>query len=769
MAEHTGFLTQVQRCLPQADPLAAADTIRVLVSTDNHVGYAERDAERGDDSWKTFHEIMCLAKERDVDMVLLAGDLFHDNKPSRKAMYQVMRSLRMNCYGDKPCELEMLSDGTEIFDGAFNHVNYEDPDINVAIPVFSIHGNHDDPSGEGNFAALDLLQMSGLLNYYGRVPQSDNISVKPVLLQKGNTKLALYGLSNVRDERLFRTFRDGQVKFFQPNTQKDDWFNIMSVHQNHVAHTDTSYLPESFLPSFIDLVIWGHEHPCEIEPRHNREKGFRVMQPGSSVATSLIPGEAQTKKVAILSIKGKDFGIETIRLKTVRPFIYRDIALMDDKRMCELSMQSGDIKPKVARYLMDIVEDMIEEAHESWKEANQESDDFDGGSEVPKPLIRLRVDYSAPEGGNFEVDNPQRFSSRFQGKVANLTDVVQFHRKRSTIKTGKSKAENPEEERLAQMEMDSIKVAALVEEFLAAQSLTILPQNTFSDAVGQFVDKDDKHAMADFVKTALEDQVSHLVGGDEEDEVDEDRVAEMMEAFREKAEISFSKGERSRRKKRKTSRKPKPDYWDSDADGPWEDNPLSIMRDDDGNAIDEDEGEVPPPRTKSTRGSRGSIKAAGGTTRATAAAKKAPAKSAGGRGKKKQPFEEDEDEDEDGDLFMTNGHDPIEIDDDEEEEDDVFVKPAPSKRTAPAKKTATKAATSKAANSKANGKQSSLGSFFAGSQGLQGDSNGSRATASGHGKAPSRRVQEPVEDEIDDDSDEAFEAPPPPTRTRLRR
>lgn len=50
-------------------------------------------------------------------MVLLAGDLFHDNKPSRKSMYQVMRSLRMNCYGDKPCELEMLSDSSEIFQG----------------------------------------------------------------------------------------------------------------------------------------------------------------------------------------------------------------------------------------------------------------------------------------------------------------------------------------------------------------------------------------------------------------------------------------------------------------------------------------------------------------------------------------------------------------------------------------------------------------------------------------------------------------------------
>jgi len=60
---------------------------------------------------------MSLAKNEDVDMVLLAGDLFHDNKPSRKSMYEVMRSLRMNCYGEKPCELEMLGDPSECFQG----------------------------------------------------------------------------------------------------------------------------------------------------------------------------------------------------------------------------------------------------------------------------------------------------------------------------------------------------------------------------------------------------------------------------------------------------------------------------------------------------------------------------------------------------------------------------------------------------------------------------------------------------------------------------
>ena len=104
-------------CICLLTCVVAADTIRILIATDSHVGYNERDAIRGNDSSNSFHEVMCLAKARDVDMVLLAGDLFHDNKPSRKSMFEVMRSLRMNCYGEKPCELEMLSDPSECFQG----------------------------------------------------------------------------------------------------------------------------------------------------------------------------------------------------------------------------------------------------------------------------------------------------------------------------------------------------------------------------------------------------------------------------------------------------------------------------------------------------------------------------------------------------------------------------------------------------------------------------------------------------------------------------
>jgi double-strand break repair protein MRE11 len=360
-------------------------------------------------------------------MVLLAGDLFHDNKPSRKALYQVMRSLRMNCLGDKPCELEMLSDASEVLNGT--HVNYEDPDINVAIPVFSIHGNHDDPTGDGHYCSLDLLQVSGLLNYIGRIPESDKLDIKPVLLQKGQTKLALYGMSNVRDERLFRTFRDGNVKFYKPGVQQKDWFNLMAVHQNHHAYTETGYLPENFLPEFMDLIVWGHEHECLINPRFNPEMQFHVMQPGSSVATSLVPGEAVPKHVAIVSVTGKEFKTELHRIKSVRPFVTRDIVLAEEPRFKRLA-KVKDNRQQITIELVKVVDELILEATKEWEDIQDPDDRPD---ETPLPLVRLRVEYSAPEGGKFDCENPQRFSNRFVGRVANVNDVVQFHRKKTAV------------------------------------------------------------------------------------------------------------------------------------------------------------------------------------------------------------------------------------------------------------------------------------------------------------------------------------------------
>ncbi|KAI9761229.1 MAG: Double-strand break repair protein mus-23 [Chaenotheca gracillima] len=655
---------------PATDP----ETIRILVASDSHVGYNERDPIRGDDSWKSFDEVMCLAKDQDVDMVLLGGDLFHDNKPSRKSMYQVMRSIRMNCFGEKPCELEMLSDGSEIFQGAFNHVNYEDPDINVAIPVFSIHGNHDDPSGDGHLCALDLLQVSGLVNYYGRTPESDNIHNKPVLLQKGNTKLALYGMSNVRDERLFRTFRDGGVKFFRPSTQRDDWFNLMAVHQNHYAHTETSYLPENFLPDFMDLIVWGHEHECLINPRYNPETSFHVMQPGSSVATSLVPGEAVPKHVAILSVTGREFEVEAHRLKSVRPFATKEVVLNNEKGMKALAKRDNN-RSELTRYLEKIVDDMIEKANADWLEAQGEVDE-DDELEVPLPLIRLKVEYSAPDGGRFECENPQRFSNRFVGKVANVNDVVYFWRRKATVaRNSKADGEMPEDNILAQLAIDNVKVEKLVREFLTAQSLTILPQNSFGDAVSQFVDKDDKHAMEMFVNESLASQIKHLMGADEPDEED---LAGAMEHYRSKLEELFAAGMLKRSGKARL--KPKPDNWDSDLDGEWGDQPGALLHSEGDEDEEQDEEPVSTRKTTSRRGRGGKPTAA--TTRTSAASRKPAAApstrvAAAIKSKPKAP--------KDDDIMMIDNDDDVEVVEEEDEEEEE-EEPPPKTRARGGKK-----------------------------------------------------------------------------------
>lgn len=627
---------------------AEADTIRILIATDNHVGYEERDAIRKDDSWRTFDEIMTLARTEDVDMVLLAGDLFHDNKPSRKSLYQVMRTLRKNCLGMKPCPLEFLSDAADVFEGAFPHVNYEDPDINISIPVFSIHGNHDDPSGDGNYCSLDLLQAAGLLNYYGRVAEADNIQAKPILLQKGETKLALYGLSNVRDERMFRTFRDHKVKWFRPGTQTGEWFNLLAVHQNHHAHTATSHLPENVLPDWLDLIVWGHEHECLIDPAKNPETGFHVMQPGSSVATSLVPGEAVQKHVAVLSVNNKTFKVDKFPLKTVRPFVTREIVLSQDKRFRGLDTKK-DNRHEVTKRLMEVVEDMIAEANADW-EAIQTDDE--ALEDRPLPLIRLKVEYTAPEGGQFDCENPQRLSNRFVGRVANTNDVVYYYRKKKAPSKNTQANTLEDLESLGGDSAEMIKVENLVNQFLSAQSLKVLPQGPFSEAVNQFVAKDDKHAMELFVSEHLSGQVKQMLGL-ESDDAD---LNNAMEIYKQRAEqrmaTAGSLGKMAQGERRRIL-KPKPDGWDSDFDGNWENEPGAWVYEDDtppslqatgssrkAQSRDDEMLDLDhePPAAKPKRAPARATKAA--PARKAAAAKKPPAR----RGRK--PFEDSEEEEE---------------------------------------------------------------------------------------------------------------------------
>lgn len=465
-----------------------SNTVRVLVATDCHLGYMEKDEVRRHDSFQAFEEICSIAEQKKVDFLLLGGDLFHENKPSRTTLVKAIEILRRYCLNDKPVQFQVVSDQTINFANVFGHVNYEDPHFNVGLPVFSIHGNHDDPAGVDNLSAVDILSACNLVNYFGKMVLGGSgvgqITLYPILIKKGSTSVALYGLGNIRDERLNRMFQTPHaVQWMRPEAQENcevsDWFNILVLHQNRVKTNPKNAINEHFLPRFLDFIVWGHEHECLVDPQEVPGMGFHITQPGSSVATSLIDGESKPKHVLLVEIKGNQYRPTKIPLHSVRPFEYKEVVLKDE----------SDIDPNdqnsILEHLDNVVNSLIEKC------ARKDSTN----SETMLPLIRVKVDYSG-----FMTINPQRFGQKYVGKVANPQDILIFS-KASKRAPGEGKINDSE--RLRPEELNQQNIEALVAE--SQLKMEILPVNDLDEALHNFVNKDDKTAFHSCLQYNLEE------------------------------------------------------------------------------------------------------------------------------------------------------------------------------------------------------------------------------------------------------------------------
>ena len=94
--------------IPEGDAPDPNDILKIMLATDNHLGYGEKVPIKADDSFITFDEILEIAIEKDVDFVLLGGDLFHENKPSRQAYMKCLEILRKRCLGDRPVSVQLV-------------------------------------------------------------------------------------------------------------------------------------------------------------------------------------------------------------------------------------------------------------------------------------------------------------------------------------------------------------------------------------------------------------------------------------------------------------------------------------------------------------------------------------------------------------------------------------------------------------------------------------------------------------------------------------
>ncbi|KAG5189147.1 Metallo-dependent phosphatase-like protein [Tribonema minus] len=525
-----------------ADP---GDILSIMIATDSHLGYEERDPVRGMDSFAAFEEVLVRAKASKADFVLLAGDLFHESKPSRSCLYRTMAILRKHCMGDDPIHVKIVGEQASHFPKHFGWANYDDGNFNVGLAVFSIHGNHDDPGRDGGGSAngvsldacaaspggpelcsLDLLHCAGLVNYFGQVPEVDEVAINPVLMQKGNTKLAMYGLGNMRDERLTRMWKEGRVKFRalpqavaargggdgggsdsdgQPPVK--EWFNMFVLHQNRVKRMAKNYIREELIPEWMDVVVWGHEHESKGTMEESLVGSYRILQPGSSVATSLVPGEARPKHVVLLQVYRDKFKAEWVQLSQVRAFAIQEIALSEED-----DLDAGD--PKVEEAINSVltshVERMIADATEEWR-AHAAADPPPPGAEflVLKPeqvLVRLVVEHTG-----FPALSNSRFGARFLGRVANAGDMLLFRRARKAAGLTGAAAKRAAAGSAALAlpiqpdAMDDIKVEHLVQDNLdvAQSKLQLLQEKRLALALEDFVDKQNINSIPKLVEEHL--------------------------------------------------------------------------------------------------------------------------------------------------------------------------------------------------------------------------------------------------------------------------
>ncbi|KAM6946400.1 double-strand break repair protein MRE11 [Aplochiton taeniatus] len=573
------------------------DTFKILIATDIHLGFMEKDAIRGNDTFNSLEEILKCAKTNQVDFILLGGDLFHENKPSRRCLNTCISLLRQYCMGETPILFNILSDQAVNFNNSkFPWVNYQDDNLNISIPVFSVHGNHDDPTGSDGLCALDLLSSAGLVNHFGRSQSVERIEISPVLLQKGQTKLALYGIGSIPDERLYRMFVNNHVTMLRPKEDQDQWFNLFTIHQNRSKHGATNYIPEQFLDDFLDLVVWGHEHECLITPTRNEQQLFYVTQPGSSVVTSLSPGEAVKKHIGLLRIKGKKMNLQKIPLQTVRQFYIQDLVLLDHPDL--FTPNTTHVTKDVIQYCSNKVEEMLEEA---------EKDRMGCPLTPEKPLIRLRVDYS----GGFEAFNSTRFSQKYVERAANPKDIIHFLRRRETKEGIKDEGGVEIGTLLARTAIEGQRVEDLVKQYFEqaekSVQLSLLTEQGMGKAVQEFVDKEEKSAIEELIKYQLEKTQRHLMarGVNTEDDIDTE-----IQRFRDSKKNTAEEDEEIKEAmNRAKSHRVERGSTNQDLD------PSGLGAD---LTLDSDEDSVPTPATNRGRARGGSARSRGGRGRGNA-------------------------------------------------------------------------------------------------------------------------------------------------------
>eukprot|EP00792_Barthelona_sp_PAP020_P001683 TRINITY_DN1269_c0_g1_i1.p1 TRINITY_DN1269_c0_g1~~TRINITY_DN1269_c0_g1_i1.p1 ORF type:complete len:668 (+),score=140.27 TRINITY_DN1269_c0_g1_i1:77-2080(+) len=467
---------------------------KILVCSDTHLGHLENDVIRKDDSFLGFEECLRVAKHENVDLILNSGDLFHTSSPSNNTQEKANDLLIKYCFGDSKPQFDLETSSNQ-------PINFISNNPIVSIPFFAIHGNHDDPAEIQRKSPLHVLAASKVINYIGRQPANSSIiTLRPIILTKGYTRIAIYGLSYIREERLFRLLRERKINIVQPS-DPENVYSILLIHQNRIPRTSKNYFSLEFLQAyfpFVDFVLWGHEHDVEIEPR-TYFGNVQICQPGSTTVTTLKELQSQNKHCGILYVhklinQPNQFEtmFEKVPLLHTRPLLFIEIIAED-------IIQTNQSEKSISESLKQIVIDALGENISSWRNHIEQAhkraklwnepicvehtlDDFESCKNLQLwlPLVRLRI-----VGHLISAPKVRAFGSQFNGMIANPESLLLLSNKRkkhSARIVNKRTGEIVRETDISQEE----SVLSILRKVLSESSSFVMSNRSFWEACEQF-------------------------------------------------------------------------------------------------------------------------------------------------------------------------------------------------------------------------------------------------------------------------------------------
>jgi DNA repair exonuclease SbcCD nuclease subunit len=245
--------------------------------SDIHLGYSQFNLlEREQDIYDAFEEAVDRSISEHVELVILAGDIFHTPRPSGSSIIKLANELK----------------------------KFKE----ASIPVYFVLGEHD----INRLKDIPVPYLFHSIKLANRLEEN-----RPIRLGK----LTLFGFNKERRSNIENLLQKFQIteKLARQYKEVHDSKNIIVLHQGLIDFNKfAGELSSADLPKGFDYYAMGHYHD-RIEERSNHLDGGLIAYPGS---IDLTPSEGikdVDKGFFLTDLSGNEPGTNWIKLENRRP------------------------------------------------------------------------------------------------------------------------------------------------------------------------------------------------------------------------------------------------------------------------------------------------------------------------------------------------------------------------------------------------------------------------------------------------------------------